>query len=85
MRVRVFLPADETLEQFPFGEFEFDVMPLEGQILRFTDLEDADYPIEQVGFIQDGESFVGAVWLGPPRPRSGSLEGSAELDEEAIP
>lgn len=81
MKVRIFLPADETLQQFPFGEFEFDVMPQEGNVLRLADLEGAEDPVERVGFIQEGEHFVGAVWLGPPRPLAGMVE-TVEADEE---
>jgi len=83
MKVRVFLPTDEALEPFAFGEFAFEAMPSEGQILRFTELETADYPIVQVGFIQDGETFTASVWLGPPQPRSGSLVAIQEVEEDA--
>ena len=83
MKIRIFLPTDDALEPFPFGEFEFDVMPCAGDILRFTDLEDADYPVEQSGFIQADKAFTGAVWLGPPRQRSGMLDAAAEPDDAA--
>lgn len=73
MRVRIFLPMDDALEPFAFGEFHFDTMPQVGQVLRLADFEDAEYPVERVGFIQEDEHFVGAVWLGPPRPRMGLL------------
>lgn len=82
MKVRIFLPTDEALEPFSFGDFGFEAMPCEGQILRFKELEDADYPIVQVGFIQEAETFTAAVGLGPPRPRSCSLGAIQEVEEE---
>jgi hypothetical protein len=65
MNIRVFIPSevesdDET--DFIGTEHDFPTMPLEGQILRFTDDREGDYKITRVGFIQDAGSFVPAVW-----------------------
>lgn len=84
MKVRVFLPTDEALEPFAYGEFDFDVMPMEGHILRFADFEDVDYPVEQVGYIQVEHAFVGAAWLGPPRPNATRLSEAVEPKEAAL-
>lgn len=85
VKVRVFLPTDEALEPFAYGEFEFDTMPLEGQILRFADFDGVDYPVEQVGYIQVERAFIGAVWLGPPRPYVNHSFETAEPKESALP
>ncbi len=69
MKVFVFLPGDGLLEPFPYGQFDFDVMPQAGQFLQFTELEGADYPVERVGYIQDENAFIGAIWLGGPIKR----------------
>lgn len=85
MEVRVFLPSEPPLEPFPYGDFAFDTMPQEGNILQFADLPGANYPVEQVGFIQEGKSFIGAVWLGEPRKVDLQSAGAIEGEEVEAP
>jgi hypothetical protein len=63
MKVRVFIYTGEEGEEYSGQDFEFEVMPQAGQSLRFTEQEVEDQTVEKVGFIQDGQSFIAAVWM----------------------
>lgn len=66
MIVRVFKYVGEPGEEYLGSDFEFEVMPSVGQLLRLSD-EVKDFEIEKVGYIQDEGKFVAAVWLKKPR------------------
>jgi hypothetical protein len=63
MQVRVFKPTEDDHEVYVGEDFDFDVLPAIGHILRFTAENDYPFEVATVGFIQEGQRFVAAVWL----------------------
>ena len=80
MKVRVFVPAEGSNEQYEGSDFHFETMPLEGHFLRLFTPEPGDYPIERVGFIQEDRYFVAAVWVALP-PVEAWISQQEEADE----
>lgn len=66
MKVRVFLYRGEPGHEYDGEDFEFEAMPQVGHFLRISGEGDYDDEIEKVGFIQDDDKFIAAVWLKPP-------------------
>lgn len=65
MKVRVFVPrATDPADGSTFSgtDYNFPVLPSIGHVLRFTD-DDGDFTVASVGFVQDDEAFLAAVWL----------------------
>lgn len=77
MIVRVFVPRSHDSGRgsvFSGSDHKFPVLPQVGHTLRFTDERKGDgFAVSKVGFVQDGEAFIAAVWLEgpdtePPQP-----------------
>jgi len=66
MKVRVFLYVGEPDRDYDGEDFEFETMPQVGQFLRISGEGDYDDEIEKIGFIQEDDKFIAAVWLKPP-------------------
>lgn len=62
MKVRVFIPSRDEGYTHDGSEYEFASLPRVGETIRFTDFRAADFTVTQVGYIQDGDSFITAVW-----------------------
>lgn len=62
MIVRVFIPGPKDGDDYNGSDYDFEVMPSVGQLLRLTAYIHADFEVERVGFIQDGETFVASIW-----------------------
>jgi len=65
MMVRVFVPREHDPadgSDCDGTDHEFPTLPQIGQAIRFTDFRNGDFTVSKVGFIQDGEGFVPAVW-----------------------
>ena len=65
MIVRVFVPKpfDRTDGSDLSGtDHEFPLLPQVGQSLQFADVTRPRYDVVRVGFIEDAETFVPAVW-----------------------
>jgi hypothetical protein len=82
MKVRVFVPVAGKAEAYDCSDFQFEAMPVEGQFVRLFTPEPTDLPIERVGFIQEGYTFVAAIWLARPPLDAWPLrtEAAAEID-----
>ncbi|QBE91480.1 hypothetical protein BRX36_21490 [Sphingomonas sp. S-NIH.Pt1_0416] len=64
MRVRLFIPPIGNGEgDYQGQDYDFEVLPQPGQLVRTTYQAVVDYQAERIGFIQDGEEFVACVWL----------------------
>lgn len=64
MKIRLFVPPTEHDDgDYQGYDYSFEVMPLPGQMVRTTDRGGADYTVERVGFIQDGDAFIACAWL----------------------
>jgi len=66
MKVRVFVPslttrADDAV--YCGTDHTFPGLPSIGQALRFTDHRQGDFTVASVGYVQDGDAFLPAVWL----------------------
>ena len=61
-KVRVFTPGREAESMNEGVDFNFAAIPRIGELLRFTDHRAADFVVTQVGHVQDGKTFVAAVW-----------------------
>lgn len=66
MKVRMFVPspgtgADEPV--FSGTDHTFPSLPSIGQAVRFTDHRQGDFTVVNVGYVQDADAFLPAVWL----------------------
>jgi hypothetical protein len=66
MKVRVFVPtrpspAHETI--FGGSDHIFPTIPAVGEALRFTDHRQSDFTVMRVGYVQQGDVFLPAIWL----------------------
>jgi len=82
MIVRVFVPRSHDPNDgsvFSGGDHNFPVLPDVGHVLRFADERKGDdFTVSKVGFVQQGEAFIAAVWLEgpdaePPKPEEKSV------------
>ncbi|MBV1687747.1 hypothetical protein KRR38_08680 [Novosphingobium sp. G106] len=78
MIVRLFVPQSREPNEGPVfsaSDHNFPVLPQVGHALRFTDeRKDKDFSVSRVGFVQDADAFIAAVWLEGPDtqpPKSG--------------
>jgi hypothetical protein len=66
MKVRVFVPRRTSSTDNPVfcgTDHTFPGLPGIGQALRFTDHRQGDFAVVNVGYVQDGDAFIPAVWL----------------------
>jgi hypothetical protein len=84
MKVRVFVPVEGSGESYESGDFQFEAMPAEGQFLQLLTPEPTEYPIDRVGFIQEGHTFTAAVWLSRPPIDAWSLRSEAAENDLAL-
>jgi len=66
MKVRVFVPREfgpANGSSFRGTDFNFPMLPSVGHVLHLTDEHAGEFTVVKVGFIQEGPSFVAAVWL----------------------
>lgn len=66
MKVRVFVPSLTARTDDPVycgTDHTFPALPSVGQALRFTDHRQGDFTVVNVGYVQDGDAFIPAVWL----------------------
>jgi len=66
MKVWVFVPSVNGSADDPVycgSGHTFPGLPSVGQALRFTDHRQGDFTIANVGYVQDGDAFIPAVWL----------------------
>jgi hypothetical protein len=66
MKVRVFVPRALDPADGPTvsgTDHNFPMMPNVGHIVHFTDERASEFMVARVGFTQDGEAFLAAVWL----------------------
>ena len=70
MIVRVFVPRPHEPAEganFSGSDHNFPVLPSIGQVLRFTDERGGDdFTVSKVGFVQNGDAFIAAVWTDGP-------------------
>lgn len=84
MKVRGFVRVEGFGETYESGDFQFEAMPGEGQFLQLLTPEPTEYPIDRIGFIQDGHMFVAAVWLARTPIDAWSLREEAAEDRGAL-
>lgn len=66
MKVRVFIPSgNASAGQLVFSgtDHTFPVLPSVGQALRFTDHREGDFIVMSVGYVQNADAFMPALWL----------------------
>lgn len=63
MKIRVFIPGPEDDGNYNGADYDFEVMPQVGQVVRFTRPLHTDFEVRRAGFIQDGDDFVASLWL----------------------
>lgn len=64
VRVRVFFPSHDPDFDYLGEDREFGAMPRPGEEIRLTS-RPVSHIVERAGHIEDGDTFVPAVWLGP--------------------
>jgi|GEM_PF-4804159 len=72
MKVRVFVRAASAPVDAPVysgTDHTFPGLPSVGQSVRFTDHRAGDFTVTSVGYVQDGDGFVPALWLMPSDTR----------------
>lgn len=72
MMVRVFMPRETDPTDgatFSGTDYRFPGLPSIGQLLRLTDTRAGDFTVSKVGFVQDGDAFVAAIWLEGAAPK----------------
>lgn len=62
MKIRVFVPGDESEANYSGQDHHFPSLPKLGDTIRFAAPQPGDFIVTRVGFIQEGEAFIGAVW-----------------------
>jgi len=80
MKVRVFVPSIENAspeQAFHGADYTFPAIPAVGQTLRFTDERAADFTVASIGYVQDADAFIPAVWLSPDVGQSGYSDQTA--------
>ncbi|MBC2665646.1 hypothetical protein H7F51_08925 [Novosphingobium flavum] len=86
MKVRVFVPGVAEAADGPcYGgtDHQFPALPSLGQTLRFTDERKGDFTVIDVGFVQEGDAFVAAVWLEADAARRASYAEPVVVIEAA--
>ena len=66
MKVRVFVPREcGPADGFTFDgtDYNFPMLPSVGHVLHFTNERAGEFTVVKVGFMQEGPSFVAAVWV----------------------
>ena len=86
MKVRVFVPSLGSRGEDPVfcgSDHTFPGLPSLGQALRFTDHQRGDFTVVNVGYVQDGDAFIPAVWLACSETQMGYAEpeGTSQIPE----
>mgnify|MGYP001172878217 CR=1 FL=1 len=66
MKVRMFVPSPSSSADEPVfcgTDHTFPSLPSIGQAVRFTDHRRGDFTVVTVGYVQDADAFLPAVWL----------------------
>jgi hypothetical protein len=66
MKVRVFVPRAPDPDDgstFAGTDHSFPLLPSTGHLMRLTGDRQGDFIVANVGFVQDGDYFLAAVWL----------------------
>ena len=66
MKIRMFVPGSSSNADEPVfcgSDHIFPSLPAIGQAIRFTDHRQGDFDVVSIGYVQDGDGFLPAVWL----------------------